>query len=443
MKKLMKKITAMVTAGCMSMLWGCGTAEEEAVIIALDDVGEGTITKFDTYGTSFNVYGTLETDASVQDVSLVLKDLYSGEDSAVTELSYYQDGTTLTFSTVNALEGMYLETVAAGEYAVLVRLDTGETDDDGNAVYSYVTLSDSSGEDAIDYWTITDTDTGTNNEITISFETYDGIDYMALNCAEGEKPDSVADIVIDAGHGGLDSGTTSSDGEILEADVTLSYALALQEVLEEAGYTVAVTRDGTEDPNENTAYTMYDSGGRIDTMMSAHAKVSLSLHCNSSGGYYDSYNGVEIYVSSKSNGVLGTMLADAIVANVGMNYGEQAELKQVSDGVFVKTIDAEAIAEMAAEGINTSEITTDTDYYFMIRETGGIATGAYVDGSNPDYSANEWRDTNMGLETVLVEMGYMSNEHDLSILMNDEDTYVSTLADVLENYITQLKNVSD
>lgn len=395
---------------------------------------EGSVTLFDTYGTSFNLEASFDDANTVNGVSLVLKDLYTGEDSSETALLYTQNGSTVSVYEENALSGLNLEAVGTGDYAIMLKVDDGQTDDNGDAAYTYVTLTDGSGglED-IDYWTITDN--GTNNEITTAFTSYNNTNYMALTCAEGEKPSDVADFVTDPGHGGLDGGTTTLDGSICEADVVLEYAEALQTILENAGYTVVLSRDSSDDPNENTAYTMYDSGGRIERMMECHAKIALSLHCNSVED--DVTSGVQVYVSHVSDGVLGEQLVDEIVNSTDMDYSEVEGLTQRAEGVYEYTFSEEEVAEAEAEG--STSITTDTDYYFMIRETGGIVTGAFVDGSNPLYSANAYRDTNAGLETLLVEMGFLSSTHDLNVLENEEDEYVQAMADALTAYASSLK----
>ena len=63
--------------------------------------------------------------------------------------------------------------------------------------------------------------------------------------AEGtENPPPITCIVIDAGHGGEDGGTSSAAG-VLEKDLNLSVAFALRDLLEAAGVPVVMTR--TED----------------------------------------------------------------------------------------------------------------------------------------------------------------------------------------------------
>jgi N-acetylmuramoyl-L-alanine amidase len=389
---------------------------------------DGTVTLLDTYGTSFNIEASFKDTNKVDDVSLILKDLYTGKESSETSLSYTQKGNTVCVYEDNALAGLNLESVGTGEYAVLLKVDDGQKGD-----CKYITLLDGCDEKDIDYWTITKN--GTNNEITTSFTSYSGTKYLRLNCKKGDKPSDVADFVIDAGHGGMDTGTSSLDGSVDEADVTLRYAKALKKILKNAGYTVVLSRDGTEDPEENTAYTIYDKGGRIEKMMEAQGKIALSLHCDSV--YDSSTNGVQVYVSHVSDAVLGEQLADTIVRSTNMDYSEVGGMTQRADGVYEYTLSEEDIANVASA---STAITTNTDYYFIIRETGGIVTGAFEDGSNTNYSANAYRNTNAGLETVLVELGFLSSTHDLKILENKKDLYVQAMADALISYTNSLKS---
>ena len=79
-------------------------------------------------------------------------------------------------------------------------------------------------------------------------------------------------------------------------------------------------------------------------------------------------------------------------------------------------------------------ITTSTSYLFMLRETGGIATNAYVDGRNTNYSANKYYNSNVGLESYLVELGYMSVSEDLYNVLNNSDSYMEAIAESIKTY---------
>lgn len=64
----------------------------------------------------------------------------------------------------------------------------------------------------------------------------------------------------------------------------------------------------------------------------------------------------------------------------------------------------------------------------MIRETGGFMTGAYIDDSNPDrVGVNPYYNSNIGNESYLLELGYLSNTEDLNILLEKEDKYVEAI----------------
>ena len=40
----------------------------------------------------------------------------------------------------------------------------------------------------------------------------------------------------------------------------------------------------------------------------------------------------------------------------------------------------------------------------MLRETGGIVTGAYVDGRNKEFGKNKYYNSNIGVEAYLLEL---------------------------------------
>ena len=69
----------------------------------------------------------------------------------------------------------------------------------------------------------------------------------------------------------------------------------------------------------------------------------------------------------------------------------------------------------------------------MIRETGGIMTGAYIDDSNPEeVGVNKYYNSNIGNETYLLELGYISNLDDLNNLLEKEDQYVEAIVTAIK-----------
>ena len=71
----------------------------------------------------------------------------------------------------------------------------------------------------------------------------------------------------------------------------------------------------------------------------------------------------------------------------------------------------------------------------MIREVGGIATNAFVDGRNTSYGKNKYFDSNIGIEAYILELGYIKVEKDLNNIVNNEDLYVQAIANAIENYL--------
>ena len=68
----------------------------------------------------------------------------------------------------------------------------------------------------------------------------------------------------------------------------------------------------------------------------------------------------------------------------------------------------------------------------MIRETGGYLTGAYVDDSNPDkVGVNPYYKNNIANESYLLELGYLSNQSDLDILIKNKDKLANAISDAI------------
>lgn len=105
-------------------------------------------------------------------------------------------------------------------------------------------------------------------------------------------------------------------------------------------------------------------------------------------------------------------------------------------GVYVKNFTKQIIKEYEntanKKGYEPYNITLDTPYLYTIREVGGIATGAYVDGRNTSYSANKYYNSNQGIECYQVELGYIKN--DLEILENEKEEIIKAIAETINSY---------
>lgn len=60
-------------------------------------------------------------------------------------------------------------------------------------------------------------------------------------------------------------------------------------------------------------------------------------------------------------------------------------------------------------------------------------TGAYIDDSNPEeVGVNKYYNSNIGNETYLLELGYISNLDDLNNLLEKEDQYVEAIVTAIK-----------
>lgn len=105
-----------------------------------------------------------------------------------------------------------------------------------------------------------------------------------------EKPKSgKATVVIDAGHGGKDSGAVGVDGT-REKELALDTARRVESLLTERGYQVIMTRSRDE---------YIQLANRAKIANTANADIFLSIHFNSAGS--DKAKGIEVLYASENN----------------------------------------------------------------------------------------------------------------------------------------------
>ena len=176
---------------------------------------------------------------------------------------------------------------------------------------------------------------------------------------------------------------------------------------------------------------MYDQDGRITTACKSKAKLMISLHVNQGN---NSLRGLEIYSPCNSNLEFAKEMANKINESSSIEFSNSNSFKEF-DGVYVRNFtkaEIRAFAKTAEDkGYEPYSITTDTPYLYTIRETGGIATNAYVDGRNTSYSANDYYNSNQGLECYQIELGYIKN--DLEIITNEKENYINAIVDAICN----------
>ena len=155
---------------------------------------------------------------------------------------------------------------------------------------------------------------------------------LPTNVPAAEKPV----IVLDAGHGGLDSGAVGKSG-VLEKDVNLSIVKALRDMLEVSGFEVVLTRD--ED------ISIYDAGvegirnqklsdmdNRLEIVQSYPDSIFLCIHQNN---YTDpQYFGGQMFYNN--NNPDNRTLAQIMQARFAqLQPGNDREIKLSGDELFL------------------------------------------------------------------------------------------------------------
>ncbi len=406
----MKKIIILLL---ILFIYGCSFNKsknnEVKVFNFTDDISESAIvTSYTIYGRFFNIEGTIE---NKNNFKLVLK---NNNDEFEYEV-FIEDKDEKTEFKTNKLinHGINLEDIKEGTYIVLLK--------DSEKYYNL--KNDTSYKEKyqeLEYYTITRNNK--NYKITIGFHKILERDYLVLTCEEFNLPSDVYDIVIDPGHGGKDSGAIYKN--YTESKINLEYSLLLKEKLESIGLKVKLTREKNESiPN-------YGVDGRVSIPYKTKAKLLLSIHLNSATLNVGS-GGIEVYVSNHSDISFAKNLADNIVNNTSTIYSKNSSCR-VEQGVYLRTLTKSDLTNMENEakrdGYNPYEkASTSSTYYYMIRETGGIVTGAYIDSRNPKKDGNPYYMSNHGCESYLVELGYLSSSTNLNILLNEKDKYINAI----------------
>lgn len=388
---------------------------------------QAEIMEFYTYGKSFGISGKISNinKDNFESAKLVISD---GEDyeklyKLKTELKQNE----LIFSSDEINNGIIIDELENKEYYIFIRIKLNNSVDP-----KYYSFKNISNYENIEYYTIANEEKYRKTDIgfkTINYEEKE-YTYLSVFLQDTELPEEVYDIIIDAGHGGTDRGVKL--GTDCEANITLEYAKLLKEQLEQNGYKVKLTRndENTELYNDTN---MYDSAGRISVACKSKAKLMISFHINNGK---ESLNGLEIYSPCKSNTNFAKKMANNIVEYSNISYSNNNSYR-VDDGVYVKNFTATVIEEFKKtaekKGYEPYKITTDTPYLYTIREVGGIATNAYVDGRNKQYSANSYYNKNYGIECYQIELGYIKK--DLEIIKNEKENFIRAITEtILKDY---------
>jgi N-acetylmuramoyl-L-alanine amidase len=193
-------------------------------------------------------------------------------------------------------------------------------------------------------------------------------------------------VVIDAGHGGIDDGTTGVDGS-KEKNLVLDEAMRLARALERRGYAVHLTR------NDDTYIPLRE---RVAVARRANADLFISLHADSNPNA--AMAGASVYTLSEHG-------SDREAATLAAKENQS----DVIAGVDLKGQD-ETVSHILIDLAQRETINRSTRFAQSLVSLLGTATD--VIPRDPHRSAAFVVLKAPDVPAVLVELGYLSNAHD-------------------------------
>ena len=217
-------------------------------------------------------------------------------------------------------------------------------------------------------------------------------DKLSERDGSGDRPV----IVLDPGHGGIDTGAEGVGGT-LEKAVVFDFASILKRKLEETGrYTVHLTRDDD---------TFVSLGRRVEIGHELEADLFLSIHADSVRRGRKIVRGATVYTLSED-------ASDDLAR-------ELAETENMSDIIAGVELHDEP-AEVTDILLDLARRETRNFSVFFARTLVAELKSAVRLINNPHRSAGFRVLKAHDVPSVLVELGYLSNEHDEKLLISDE-----------------------
>ncbi len=203
-------------------------------------------------------------------------------------------------------------------------------------------------------------------------------------------------IVLDPGHGGIDSGATGVHGA-LEKAIVLDFANLLKAKLDESGlYTVELTRDDD---------TFVPLSRRVEIGHELEADLFISIHADSVRRGQKFARGATVYtISDKASDQLSEDLAVS---------------ENMSDVIAGVDLDEEP-TDVTDILLDLARRETRSFSVYFARSLVSELESAVRLINNPHRSAGFRVLKAHDVPSVLVELGYLSNEHDEKLLISDE-----------------------
>jgi predicted adenine nucleotide alpha hydrolase (AANH) superfamily ATPase/N-acetylmuramoyl-L-alanine amidase len=364
------------------------------------------------YGNHLNMKGDFHTDLSnITDVNLVMV----GTDNNIEyDLKYKKEknGEYSFYITDSLNTGFLLDNMMIDRYVVFVKVVADHKT-------LYYSLNNKTSYKKTNYYGITKKEV--SKKITISNE----FKYHSMSISVSKSTDEVYDIIIDPGHGGSDSGACYNNK--CETDYTLLLSKILKKDLEKKGFKVALTR------SKNIRLDKYGGDGRVTKAYESYAKMLISIHLNSSDV---TQNGFEFYTSNHINYDFAREVVSSLKGVSDFTYSYN-NFKKIENGIYTRTFDKVDIDNTNKDAEDKKyepfKVSNDTNYYFMIRETGGYMAGAYVDGRDGG-SANPYVKSNRGIESYILELGYITSQTDLDYIDKYKEQFMAKLSETITSH---------
>lgn len=242
--------------------------------------------------------------------------------------------------------------------------------------------------------------------------------YVYLNVTSDLIQRDKYDILIDPFGGNNDYGTGVRWGYqingLSENDEMYKAALVLKEKLEEYGLIVGITKNAM-DQQLNTN----GMNGRAYIGYEKQAKLYLNLQFN--GSEYSSTNGIEITHSHYSSSSLANQIIHDLEENVGL-MGSSLYPGVIEDGIVPSSL-------VNGDG---NEPLYDTNS--VIRETGGVATGAGSMNASMRESNTFATENKKGMQALMIRLVYISNPLDYKLWVDNYEGIMDSIANSIVTY---------
>jgi N-acetylmuramoyl-L-alanine amidase len=221
-------------------------------------------------------------------------------------------------------------------------------------------------------------------------------------------------VVLDPGHGGIDTGTKGPSGEE-EKDIVLSFAQRLRERLEKSGkYRVLLTR------SDDTFVALAD---RVRIARDAGATLFVSIHADSLPHGEGDAQGASIYT-----------LSDTATDSEAARLAEKENRADVIAGVDLKS----EPDDVAGILIDLAERETKSFSIQFAHKLAGDMKAVTRMHKKPLKSAGFRVLRAPDVPSVLVELGYVSNRQDLQSLLSEpwRNRTADSIAQTIETFLS-------